>query len=278
MVFVSLTIIPFILLLTQTSQLSRGVYMRSTQSLVFSSAESQMDANRADYYDAFNDTVMSTDIVDSGQTLPFMAVIDTTGSDALNKIAYLYSYRNSTDAVSSPQHKLELFNALDTLRMRCGSASALLDTSNQLWVGDQAYSGVKKQPGYFTAGTTGNLNSDILNATGADDSLFQYWREAANLDYRFDVPNGKYTIMLYFAEMSGVTNRYLNVRLEGSVKNSTPYSVYQTTGGNYLGNILNYDVVVSDGVLNINVEQDASAGANNPRLSGIVVKKRQIQP
>lgn len=278
MVLLSATVLPFTLMLTQTAQLSRGVNIQSTRGLALSSAADQMDASRADYYDAFHDTTMSTSLSESGQTIPMMTVVDTTNSNSFNKTSYLYSYNNSSDAVSSPRSMVALFNSSDVLRMRCGNASGLIDTSAQVWVGDQAYDSSKKQPGYYTVGTTGTVSSDILNATGTDDAIFQYWRETTNMEYRFNVPNGSYNVMLYFSEMSGVTTRYLNISLEGVVQNSSPYSVYQTTGGNYFGNIVAYDATVSDGVLNVNLDRDASAGTNNPRLSGIVIKKRLLKP
>src|SRR5687767_11095510 len=106
MAFLSLIIIPFILLFNQTTQISKGVYAQSTRSLILSSSPDQMDATRIDYYDAVNDTTINTSISDSGQVLPFMTVEDTTNSNNFNKTAYFYAYPNNSTVVTSPLNKL----------------------------------------------------------------------------------------------------------------------------------------------------------------------------
>jgi len=278
MAFLSVMILPFTLLLSQTSGLSKGTYVQSTKNTFFSSAADQMDGTRQDYYTAFHDTTMDATLVESGQTLPIMNVMDVTNSDAFTKVAALYYYTNTTDPTNSPKSSMAEYKTTDVIRMRCGNTAAYLDTANQLWWGDQAYDVTKKQPGYYVTGTTGSATGTFLTNT-TDDALFQYWRESSTgLDYRFDVPAGDYNVQLYFAEMSGITDRKLNILLEGTQVNTTAYSAYSVAGLTK-ANIQSYDVTVSDGVLNVNLNRDASAGAASyPRISGIVVKKLQIEP
>lgn len=284
----SATILPFTLLTGQIAQNSRGVYIQSTRSLFQANVADQMDAGRPDYYTQFNDTAMATSLTESGQSIPYMLRADTANSDTFSKTAYLYTYNNSTDAVSSPRTIATVFKSTDTFRLRCGSSNALMDFGRNLWVGDgYAYDTTKKQPGYVTgtSGTTGSSAADIVNTTGVYDGLFQYYREgtgSTNVDYKFDVPNGNYLVYLYFSELnSSVTGsapnrRLMDIYIEDTLKNSTPYSPFETTGGLYRGNIQPFEVSVSDSVLHISIRRNASSNYD-ARISGIVIQKRLVQ-
>lgn len=284
----SLVMVPFMMILGQTMKVSRGVYIQSTRGLFLSSAADQMDASRSDYYTVFNDSSMNTNLSESGQTLPYRTTVDTTNSDTFKRTAYLYSYDTTSDATASPHYIVPLYSASSVFRLRCGNTAALIDTSGQEWMGDAtAYDVTKKQPGYVTgtSGTAGSSVVDIVNTTGTDDALFQYYREgngSTNVDYSFDVPNGDYTVFLYFAELGGTitgvapNRRLMDIYLEGALANSTAYSPYETTGGASKANIQYYDVTVADAVLNLSLRRNASSN-NDARISGIVIKKRLIE-
>src|SRR5690242_5515113 len=66
--FISLIMMPLILVLGQTMQSSRAVYIQSTKSIFMASASDQMDATRSDYYSQFNDTTTmnTTNLSESG--------------------------------------------------------------------------------------------------------------------------------------------------------------------------------------------------------------------
>lgn len=282
------TILPFTLLISQNAQISRGTYIQSTRSLFQANSDSQMDPLRSDYYTQFNDTTMTTSLSESGQTIPYMVKVDTTNSDIFKKTAHLYTYNNTTDAVSSPRTIHTIFQTANTFRLRCGSNNSLMDSSKQLWVGDgNAYDVTKKQPGYVTgiSGTTGSSATDIVNTAGVDDGLFQYYREgtgSTNVDYKFDVPNGDYLVSLYFSEVnasvtgSAPNRRLMDLYIESTLQNSSAYSPYETTGGSYKGNIQPFEVTVSDSVLDISIRRNASSNYDS-RISGIVIQKRLIQ-
>lgn len=288
MVLLTMTILPFTLLISQNSQLVRGIYLQSTKSLFQANAGYQMDPLRPDYYTQFHDSTMTTTLTDSGGTIPYMVYVDTANSDVFKKTAYLYTYNNSTDAVSAPRTIHKIFQDTDIFRLRCGSSSALLDSSNQLWTGDgYAYDNSKKQPGYVTgtSGAAGSSIVDILNTSGVDDGLFQYYREgtgSTNVDYKFDVPNGDYLVTLYFSELNASVNgsapnrRLMDIYIEGTLQNSSAYSPYETTGGTYKGNIQPFEVTVSDNVLHISIRRNASSNYD-ARISGITIQKRLIQ-
>lgn len=281
----SAMLLPLTLMVNQTAQTSKLAAFQSSRGLFLSEATAQMDANRGDYYQQFNDSGMNTSLTDSGQTIPYMTVIDTSKSNTFTRAGNLYAFSKTTDAVSAPRYQLPLFQTSNVFRMRCGNTANLMDSSGQEWNGDMAYDGTKKQPGYYTGVTTttsSNTAQNILNVSSADYSLFQYWREGSTVDYRFDVPNGNYTVKLYFSEMtSGINStnnrRLSNINLESTLMNATAYSPYETVGNQlYMGNIQSYDVTVTDGVLNLSLVKNASS-ANNPRLSGILIKKRLIE-
>lgn len=287
MTLLSATILPFTLLISQNSQISRGIYIQSTRSLLQSNAADQMDPLRPDYYTQFHDTTMTTSLSESGQTIPYMVTVDTGNSDTFQKSANLYTYNNATDAVSSPRTIHTIFQSSDTFRLRCGTSNSLMDRSMQLWAGDgNAYDVSKKQPGYVTgsSGATGSSASDIVNASGVDDGLFQYYREgtgSTNVDYKFDVPNGNYLVYLYFAELNAVVTgsapnrRLMDIYMEGALQNSTAYSPYETTGGSYRGNVQPFEVAVSDNVLHISIRRNASSN-HDARISGIMIQKRLL--
>lgn len=282
------TILPVTLLISQNAQVIRRVYIESTRSLFQASTVDQMDPLRSDYYTQFHDTTKSTSLADSGQTIPYMVQVDTTNSNTFQKTSYLYTYNQTADADSAPRTIYKAFQSTDVFRIRCGNTALLTDSARQFWAGDSnAYDVTKKQPGYVTgtSGVSGSSIVDIVNTTGVDDGLFQYYREgnaSTNVDYNFDAPNGKYLVNLYFAELDAAVTgvapnrRLMDIYIEGTLQNTSPYSPYETTGGTYRGNIQSYVVTVSDSVLNLSIRRNASSN-HNARISGIMIQKRLIE-
>jgi Tfp pilus assembly protein PilV len=274
-------------LISQVARNSKGTYIQSTRSLLLNRQMDEMSTNRGNFTSLFNDASMNTSLSDSGQVIPYMRKIDATNSNTFKRVSYFYLYNQTTDPVTSAWYKAPLTQTTDEFRIRIGNTSNLIDSSGKDWTGDSnAYDATNKVPGYVTgsSGTAGNNVVDIVNTSGNDDGLFQYYREgtgSTQINYNFDVPNGRYTVMLYFSELSAsVTGsapnrRLMDIYLEGILYNFNPYSPYEITGGSNRGNVQSYDVGVSDGVLNVSIRRNSNSNYD-ARISGIVVKKRQI--
>lgn len=281
MVIMTITMLPIILSLTQTGQLVKGNYFKSSQNILIASLTDQMDASRPDYSTLFNDASMNTSITDAGAVIPFLRKVDTTNSTLFNRMLYLYSYRDASDPVTGYSSRNMITQASSVFRLRCGNTSGFIDSSGLYWHGDAfAYSAVNRQPGYVTgsSGSTGNsAGVGIVNTV--DDLLFEYYREgtgATNLNYSFDIENGNYVVDLYFAELDATVTgsaphrRLMDFYLENTLANSAAYSAYEVTGGTYRASIQGYEVAVSDNVLNLSIRRNASSN-RDARISGIVI-------
>lgn len=279
-------IIPFVLFTTRSSQNSKGLSIQSTRGILMKRLMDEMDPARPDFFTQFSSTSMQTTVSESGQTIPYIRVANTTGSDAFTRVVNFYLYNTTSDAVSSPLLKTTQTLDTDEIRIACtqtSSNSPLVDSSGRTWIDDLAYAAGTVQPGYVSAGSTTSSASDILNTSGNDDALFQSQRvgtSAANIDYNIPVNSGSYTVKLYFAELvstitgSSPNRRRMDIYLEGSAV-KTSYSPYEVTGGTYYANIQSFDVTVTDGVLNISIRKSATSD-NDARIAGIVVTKRTM--
>lgn len=291
-VLLTLVMVPYTLMMTQTAQNTRGVFIAATRGLLLNRLGDEMNPERPTFVTDFSQaSSMNTTITELGQTIPFRRYIDTTtanASDTLNKQVYLYLYTNSTDSSSAPLYKTTLLISASQYRTRVGNTSGLTDSSNNFWFGDSSlYTAANKQPGYVSnMGTTGSTGSNIVNANDTyDDTLYQNYRigtSNTNLDYNFDLISGSYTVKLYFCETNAsVTGtapnrRLMDIYLEGALRNATAYSPYETTGGAYRANVVTYDVDVSDGTLNVSVRKNSSSN-NDAILSGITIQKRVMK-
>lgn len=284
----SLTILPLTLMTSQNFQLARGTYIQSTRSLAMNRLSTEMLGNRPDFKTSFQqNSLNTTDIIESGEGIAYRRSVDTATSDILQKNSYLYFYNNSTDASGAARNRLKVYQLENSFRLRLGSATPLIDSLNRFWHGDSlAYDAINIVPGYVTARTATNTASDILNTyTPSDDALFQYGRTgtgATNIDYTFPLQSGSYTVKLYFVETDAtVTNaapnrRLMDIYLESGLKNATAYSPYGVTGATYLANIQISDVLVSDGALNISVRKNSNSD-KDAILSGIEIIKRTMK-
>jgi Tfp pilus assembly protein PilV len=287
--FMSTIIIPFTLLLSQTSRTSRGTYIQSSRSILMNHLMDEMDPDRTTFYSLYNNGSMNTATSESGQVIPYMRKVDNSKSNALKRTTYLYLYNNASDAATSPRYKTTLVQTADEYLVAVGSTANIIDNSGNLWHADSsAYDATNKVPGYVT-GSSGNVitsASNVVNTTGYEDAIFQSFRDGnggGNIDYNFDVTNGDYIVKLYFAEMSAtVTNtspnrRLMDIYLEGNKMNASAYSPYETMGNtSYMANIVCYDVNVADGVLNVSIRKNASSNLD-ARISGISIRKRRVQ-
>jgi len=135
------------------------------------------------------------------------------------------------------------------------------DGSGHTWSADSGYN----------TGQTASTSDPISGTT--DDVLYksERWDPSAspNLTYRFDLPNGDYTVNLYFAEIysgaSSIGGRVFDVLIEGMLA-LVNLDIFSEVG-NDAALIKTMDVTVTDGQLNI----EFLKGIENPKISAIEV-------
>lgn len=279
----SLIMVPYTLVMSQTTQGSRGLYLQSTRSILLNSLLDEMDPERTTYYFRFNDSSMDTTVSESGQTIPIMRKVDVTNSgatDSLKRTVNFYLYNNSTDANTAYRYKTRVVQSVRNLRQRTGTGVSMIDTANNLWQNTATtYDSATKVPGLVASYSyDATACPDIINTTGNDDNLLCKNSFGASISYSADVENGPYTVKLYFAEINssinGTTNRRLaDITIEGVQMTQAPYSPYEATGGTGRAHVKMYDVNVSDGTLNITISKNASSNDSNVFVNAIQILK-----
>lgn len=287
----SLTILPFTLVVGQLGSSVRGGYLQSSRSLLLSSLLTEMNPERNNFVSTFTDASKNSSYTESGQTLPFIRKVDITTAGAttsMKRTVNLYLYKNASDADNSPYYKTRVVQTTDHIRLRAGINADLIDTSNFFWFsdGNNLYSSANKVPGpvsNYTYDVT--VAGDIVNTSGNDDALFQSNRYKSDapkdMYYSFDVDNGPYVVKLYFADINpainATTNRRLfNISIEGVQLTATPYSPVESSGANHRAVVKMYDTTVTDGVLNVVVSLHPSSNNGSVFLSAIQVLKRAL--
>jgi glucose/arabinose dehydrogenase len=131
-----------------------------------------------------------------------------------------------------------------------------IDEQGQTWLADS----------YFIGGKTYTTTKAIAGTTL--DPLYQTERYAQSLSYAIPVVNGTYDIGLALAEIyfSTTGKRIFDISVEGQLIQDD-LDIFAKAGSFNALNILLEDVVVNDGVLNINL----SSSINNAKLSAIEV-------
>jgi hypothetical protein len=130
------------------------------------------------------------------------------------------------------------------LRVNAGGPS-ITDANGNVWQADVGYSA-----GYVFSST-----STVTTASG-DPRLYQDEHyNSGNLEYTFtNVPNGTYTVRLYFAEIySGCFSagcRVFNVLVQGNTFLSN-FDVYSAAGGGNIGIVRSTTAAVTNGTMTI---------------------------
>lgn len=284
----SLTILPFTLVVGQLGSSARGSYIQSSRSLLISSLLAEMDPGRNNFVTTFTDASKNSAYTESGQAMPFMRKVDITTAGAttsMKRTVNLYLYKNASDADTAPYYKTRVVQATDNIRLRTGINDDLIDSSNFLWFsdGNKLYSSANKVPGpVANYSYDGTVAGDIVNTTGNDDALYQKDRySGTSLSYSFDVENGPYVVKLYFADINptinGTTNRRIfNISIEGTQLTATPYSPVESSGAPHRAVVKMYDTVVSDGVLNVVVSLHPSSNNASVFVNAIQILKRDL--
>ncbi len=146
------------------------------------------------------------------------------------------------------------------IRINCGTAQKLTDSSGHVWLADEGYSdGLPYQV------------DDVPIANTRDPEIFRTERYSM-LSYRFGVPNGKYTVKLLFAEVySGITGpgqRVFSINVQGhEFKN---FDIWVKAGGPDKAYVQSVDVDVTNRILTISFTPDVE----NPKIDGIEILPR----
>jgi hypothetical protein len=141
------------------------------------------------------------------------------------------------------------------IRINVGG-SQYKDTQGQVWSADK----------YFTGGKTATTTQAIADTTL--DPLYQSERYAQSLSYDIPVTNGTYDIGLALAEIyfNAAGERIFDITVEGKLIRDD-LDIYAQAGNYKALNVLLEDVVVKDGVLDI----DLKSSVNNAKLAAIEV-------
>lgn len=154
------------------------------------------------------------------------------------------------------------------LRVNAGDSGSYTDKAGNVWKGDKDYT---KGGGYgFVGGDTIDRGSSMKIEGTNDPKIYQ--TERYSMD-RFvaEVPNGKYTVRLHFAETyDGIDTdgpRVFDVKIQGAVV-LKDLDVAKTAGKVQKALIKeSKDIAVTNGILQI----DFVAKQQNPEINGIEI-------
>ena len=142
-----------------------------------------------------------------------------------------------------------------SLKVNCGGTAQAGD-----WVADTGYAG----------GTAKSTTAAIADATNAPQAVYQTRRYASTLTYSFaDVPDGNYTIRLYFAELysNAAGQRRFNVAIEGQTT-LTNFDIFLEAGGKNRAVVKTFENVAVSGGLQI----QGVASADTAQFNGIEIE------
>jgi enterochelin esterase-like enzyme len=154
------------------------------------------------------------------------------------------------------------------IRMACGAYEPYTDKNGNVWLPDQV-----KAPGASLTppdGSTVERAEEFVVPNVAYPQIFRTERYSMSA-YEFNLPNGKYTVRLHFAEcFTGITGpgqRVYSFAVQGQ-KPETDFDIFKEAGGMYKAIQREYKgVAVTDGKLKIlftpNIE--------NPAINGIEI-------
>ncbi len=282
MAMISLTILPFMAMMTMVATNAKATYIQSTRSLVLNSLMDEATGDRDNFAPNYNQASMDTSTYsESGTAIPTLRAVDTTNAsatDTFQKTLYYYLYNKTSDPLNAPLYQTQLVLTRSTMRVR-SNTTGWVDSSYQWWEPYNTYSAGNVVPGLDNGAPTNKADATaIVNLPSHNDALlYQSATTYTNTTWSYAAPvsNGLYTVKLYFVE-PGASGRLMDISIEGTLMNSgSPYNAYVTCGNRYYcGNVQMYDVNVTDGTINIQIVKNASATTNDPYVSALMIKKR----
>ena len=148
-------------------------------------------------------------------------------------------------------------SAFQPVRIKAGSAEAMVDHAGNLWLPDQDFAG----------GET-IARPDLAIANTPEPELYQSERYGAT-SFSYPVPDGRYQVKLHFAEtygsIMGPNQRVFTFVVEGH--EFRDFDVWAEAGGAQRAYVKTVNVDVSDGTLNINFIPETQ----NPEINAIEI-------
>ncbi len=153
-------------------------------------------------------------------------------------------------------------------RVNCGGEKEYVDAADQKWAADCEYSAANK----FGAIAGETITRSDLAIPAGTKAIEMYRSERYSMTgYRFDVPSGKYTVRLHFAEayeeITAAGLRVFTVKINGQVV-LKDFDVFKEAGGFAKPLVKEFKgVTVTDGKILIEFEEKVQ----NPQICGIEI-------
>jgi hypothetical protein len=150
-------------------------------------------------------------------------------------------------------------NALRTaIRIDAGSPTNFTDSSGNVWLADQGFTG-----GEIVT------RADDLQITGTKDPAIYRTEHYDMTAFSWPVPNGKYIVKLHFAEtyegITGAGERVFSFNVGG--QQFKDFDVWAKTGGGQRADVETVNVEVTDGKIDITF----TPGVQSPEINGIEI-------
>lgn len=202
------------------------------------------------------------------KNVPHIWHVDSNGHDGTEWANNLYLFAQHIFKAAAPALPAPAASGKLVIRVACGAYEPYTDKNGNLWLPDQV-----KAPG----ASLNSLDGLIIERTEtyevpnvAFPRIFRTERYSMSA-YEFNLPNGKYTVRLHFAEtftgITGVGERVYSFAVQGQ-KPEKDFDIFKEAGGLYKAIQREYKgVEVTDGKLRITF----TPNVENPAINGIEI-------
>jgi len=201
------------------------------------------------------------------KNVPHIWHVDSNGHDGTEWANNLYLFAQHIFKVLPAPPAVPAVAKL-VIRVACGAYQPYTDKNGNLWLPDEV-----KAPGASLSpldGMTIERMETFEVPNVAFPQIFQTERYSMSA-YEFNLPNGKYTVRLHFAEtftgITGVGQRVYSFAVQGQ-KPENDFDIFKEAGGPYKAIHREYKgVMVTDGKLRITF----TPNIENPAINGIEI-------
>ncbi|NUO82968.1 PKD domain-containing protein, partial [candidate division KSB1 bacterium] len=171
--------------------------------------------------------------------------------------------------------KAQAPSGLPTIRVNAGG-SLFTTVGGKVFSADQLYT-----PGSWGFIDSGFVRIETLAITGTPDpDLYRVQRERIQLDYRFDIPNGSYDVILHFAELKDkeALSRVMDIALEGVIVLDDFDLFVQAPGKGVAVQRRFNGITVADGQLHLNLVKSLSTYKRPCAIAAIEIGPAGVLP